>query len=83
MSDQAEAATTNSVLPDARIITPSDKSFVIDKIGKKSELKKTDFLNWSMAYMLMANKMQLWFRQMVKMVKLSLNHIRRALCHGR
>ena len=70
VSDQAGAPIVNSVLQEAGIISPSDKLFVIDKNKLKRQrnkyrqeirAKKTDFLNWSMAYMLMADKMQLWF----------------------
>ena len=68
--DQAGVAIANSVLQDAAIITtPSDKLFAIDKNKLRrqrnkyrQEIRAEDrFFNWSMAYMLMADKMQLGF----------------------
>ena len=68
--DWARAAIANSAIQDDEIITPCDKLFVIDKNNLRQRekyrqeiraLNKTDFLNWSMACKLMADKMQIWF----------------------
>ena len=46
VSDQAGTATANSALQNAGIITPSDKSFVIDKNKLRRQINKCRFVGY-------------------------------------